>query len=138
MTSPLTQVRLDLAAVIGDVDVTDADGVTPIAVPVNLVVTSPLAPPCIIAGPDDPYIDLSEGEFGESRVNLLVILAAPAGTNEVSAAQVDEMLSIVLPRLLAVDPTFVVDRVDQPGKVGLEGQVFLGAVIRLHTYSALA
>jgi hypothetical protein len=136
----LTQVRTDLGDVVGSVSVTAADGVTTLDVPVHLTVPSPIAPPCIFAGPDDPYIDWSDQDagFGQVRVSLLVILAAPAGANDVAAAQVDEMLTTVLPRFLADDPVFVVDRVDQPGKIGLDGEVFLGAVIRLHTYTALA
>lgn len=142
MSSPnsLTQIRQNLADVIGAVQVTDSDGFTSVSVPIFLVAPNPITPPSIIAGPDDPYIDFEDPDamLGEVRVNLLAILAAPAGVNDVSAAQVDQMLLTVLPRLRAADPTFIVDRVDQPGKVGLEGQVFLGAVIRLHTLTALA
>jgi hypothetical protein len=140
LQTALSRTRQDLADLIGTVTATDADGSSQLNVPIELVAPNPITPPCIIAGPDDPYLDFGDPDanFGEMRVNLLVILAAPAGANEVSAAQVDEMLTTVLPRLLAADPTFIVDRVDQPGKVSLEGQVFLGAVIRLHTFSTLA
>lgn len=102
------------------------------------VVPETVAPPCIIAGPDDPYVDpwAQDTAPGESQVNFVVIVTASQGVNEVTADQVDEMLTGCLRALAELDG-FTVVQVDAPGRVPLDTGTYLGAVIRLFTYANL-
>jgi hypothetical protein len=102
------------------------------------VVPEAVAPPCLIVGPADPYVDpwAENTALGESQLNYVVIVTASQGVNEVTADQVDEMLTGSLRALAALDD-FTVEQVDAPGKVSLNGQSYLGAVIRLFTYAQL-
>lgn len=134
--STLAEHRHALADALASVTVTiQAEEYTPT---VHSVMPEAVAPPCVIVGPADPYVEpwAENTAPDESQLNYVVIVTASQGVNEVAADQVDEMLTGSL-RALAALNDFTVETVDAPGKVLLNGQPYLGAVIRLFTYANL-
>lgn len=91
-----------------------------------------VVPPFIGIGPWDPYIDFNGVPFGGRRVHLGVTVVAGAGTNDMLADELDDLIDSVI---LAIDEDqsgeFVPIQVDRPGQVGINGQSHLGCVIEV-------
>jgi len=87
-------------------------------------------PPLVFVGPGEPYVTFDyEGRlFGHVLVNLEVVCFAGAGVNEVTAAQLDDM---VLAVLAAVPDGYVVTDVDRPGYDSLNGQKYPAVVVHV-------
>lgn len=131
----LSGLRASLKSDLGDVSLT-VSGRT-VALQLYTVLPEKVAPPCLFAGPDTPYVEFDDvTALGERKVNLKVDVIAPAGANDVAADQLDELIAAVIARLEASDD-FTLDQVDEPGRITLNGQTYLGATVRLHTYSTL-
>lgn len=128
--SALSQTRTDLATVLAGVTVTVPGVGSPVTVPTVAVVPPGATPPLLMTGPADPYIDFTDVNFDEKRVNLVAVAVA-AGVNDTGAEQIDDMVTACLVKLLAFDSGFEVDQVDRPGQITLNGQSYLGTVIRV-------
>jgi len=93
------------------------------------IVPEKATPPLAWAGPSDPYVTGEGASYGCILVRHEITIAAGKGVNEVIAAQVDDMLLKVLgliPDDFAVEATTV-------GRVEVNGQRYLGAVVNLLT-----
>lgn len=95
------------------------------------IVPEKAVPPFVYAAPDDPYISYEGGvglTYGEALVRHRLGLIVPAGVNEVEADALDELVL----KVLAIDFTpHVIEAVDEPGQIRLNGQTHLAAVVHL-------
>lgn len=87
--------------------------------------------PFVYAAPDDPYISYEGGlglSYGEALVRHRLGLVVPAGVNEVEADALDELVL----KVLAIDfAPHVIEAVDEPGQISVNGQTHLAAVVHL-------
>lgn len=95
------------------------------------IVPEKVTPPFVYAGPDEPYIDF-EGDtglsYGECRVRHRLGLVVAAGVNEVEADALDDLVLKVLG--LDLSP-HVIDTVDEPGQIRINGQTHLAATVHV-------
>lgn len=99
----------------------------------NAFTTVPEAftPPGVFAGPDDPYLDFDGAAFGCVLVHNQLTLVAAAGTNNVRADELDDLILQVLTLFRPEPDGFQVASVDQPGRINLNGQTFLAVAIHM-------
>lgn len=120
--NPLAQLRADLR-----------DKLTAADFRTFSIVPEKVTPPFAYVAPDEPYIDFA-GEtglnFGEAQVYHRIGLVVAAGVNEVKA---DDLDAFVL-RLLQLDLSpHVVQSIDEPGPVRINGQAHLAAIAHVTT-----
>lgn len=118
--NPLAQLRYDLRDKLTDADVFAFS-----------IVPEKVIPPFAYVAPDEPYLEYP-GEaglaFGEALVRHRVGLVVAAGVNEVEADALDEFVL----KVLAIDLSpHVIEAVDEPGQVRINGQTHLAAVVHL-------
>lgn len=97
-------------------------------------------PPCVMVGPGDPYVNpnFQGGTFGESLLRLRATVIAGAGTNDVAADNLDELIVATLAAVDVAQPQGLYrDVVERPGRIDLNGQSFLGCVINVQRIALL-
>lgn len=85
-------------------------------------------PPGVFVGPDLPYLDFEGATFGGVLVHHQLTLVTAAGTNDTQAEALDDLILTVLGLDLG---DYQVQTVDQPGRVTLNGQSYLGVAVHL-------
>lgn len=117
MSEQLAQLRTDLR------DALDAAGL-------HAFTTVPEAwtPPGVFVGPDDPYLDFEGSTFGGVLVHHQLTVVTAAGTNDVQADALDDLVLQILRTDLGEHQ---VSQVAQPGQIAINGQAHLGVAIRL-------
>ena len=118
--SDLAEVRSGLRTVIADA--------LPGTTQVFATIPERVAAPFVAIGPGDPYIEFEGVPFGGKRIRLAVTCVVTAGTNDLQADALDDLL---LAAAEAVDATgeFVVERILAPGQIAINGQPHLGATL---------
>lgn len=129
MVSTLSDARTALAAVLtGAIEVGGG--------PVQVFKTMPekVIPPCVLVGPGDPYVNpnFQGGNFGESLLRLRATVVAGAGTNDLAADDLDDLIVATIEAVDAAQPQgFYRDTVERPGLLPLNGQSFLGCIVNV-------
>lgn len=93
-----------------------------------------ISPPCAFLVPGEPYVTANfQGmNFGESLLNLGLILAVERGGNDVQADGLDDLI-VEAVALVENDATLFLDDVSRPEGVVLNGQRFLGTIVNFST-----
>lgn len=97
-------------------------------------------PPCVLVGPGDPYVNpnFQGASFTESLVGLRATLVAGAGTNDVAADDLDDLIVAALAAIDAAQPQGLYPvAVERPGRIDLNGQSFLGCVVNVQRIAEL-
>lgn len=110
--------------------------------PVQAFKTMPekVIPPCVLVGPGDPYVNpnFPGGNFGESLLGLRATLVAGAGTNDLAADALDELIVATVAVIDAAQPQgFYLGTVERPGLISLNGQSFLGCIFNVSRIARL-
>lgn len=128
--SALSEAREDLRALL--------DGSTGITAQIFKTIPEAVTPPCALVGPGVSYItgNFAGMNFGESLVNLKVTLVAAGGTNDTAADELDELI-VETVKVIEGSNAFLFDTVEEPGRITLNGQVFLGCVVNISRISRL-
>jgi hypothetical protein len=94
------------------------------SVPENVV------PPCAFVVAGEPYLEANfQGmNFGESKLNLSLILVAEASGNDLAADDLDALI-VEAVAFLENENDLYLDGVDRPAAVSLNGQAYLGCLV---------
>lgn len=125
--STLTELRADLALVVGGGTLTVHDHLPP-----------QLHPPVALLEPGDPYLTDTDQDmtFGEHAVRFEVYLVTPAAQPDVQTAALDQMIQDVVARLDGSD--WWIERAERPYglRFGAQGATYLTtrltAITRTH------
>lgn len=101
-----------------------------LSVPVSASVPDRIVPPCAFVVAGEPYIEgnFTGMMFGESKLNLAVILAVDSGSNDTTANALDDLILETV-AFLEDESDLFFDSVDQPAAVTLNGQRHLGCLV---------
>lgn len=123
--SALTDARARLAEIV-------TEALAGLDVQVFSVIPGKVTPPFVAVGPGAPYIEYDAGTFGYRRVRLFATAVAAAGSNDIEAAQLDDLL-IAIAEAVDASGDFIAVSVDQPGQIAINGQTHLGASVQCLT-----
>lgn len=121
--SRLSQLREDLKAVLTDADFH-----------AFTVIPEKVSGAFVAVAPNDPYLAFEPEEpdllYGEVRVRHRLVLVASRGTNDTQADELDEMVLTLLSLADGLAP-HVIESVDEPGRITINGQVHLATAVNL-------
>lgn len=96
------------------------------------IIPERVVPPFVSIGPSDPYIDYEGAVFGGRIVHLTASCVVAPGTNDKQADALDDLIVQVV-GIVDDSGDFVVERVEQPGQLAVNGQAHLGANVMVRT-----
>jgi hypothetical protein len=101
-----------------------------LSVPVSASVPENVAPPCAFVVSGEPYVEgnFAGMMFGESKLNLAVILTVDPRGNDLAADALDDLI-VETVAFIEDEPDLFFDSVEQPAAVTLNGQRYLGCLV---------